>query len=84
MPLTDGGAEYTLQLVKWLLAAWKWRFAAGAIEFCPPAPSLMSISQFRDEGIDLHDQAAWMLAYTCALQLVGEAAEGRHWHPDAK
>ena len=84
MPMTDGGAEHTLELAKCLLVVWKWRFAVGAAEFCPPTPSRMNISQFLDEDTDLNDWSAWMLAYTHALQHVGEAVEGRCWHPSGK
>ena len=31
VPMTDGGAEHTLELAKCLLVAWKWRFAVGGI-----------------------------------------------------
>ena len=26
----------------------------------------------------------WLEAYTCTLQCIGEAAEGRHWKPEGK
>ena len=49
--------------------------------FCLPAPTMLNIGQFLDEELKEGDPIPWLLAYACTLQCMGEAAEGRMWHP---
>ena len=42
---------------------------------------MLNIDQFLNEAADLEDHVAWMLAYACALQHIGEATAGWRWHP---
>ena len=42
---------------------------------------MLNIGQFLDEEPEEGDHMPWLLAYVHALQHVGEAAEGRTWHP---
>ena len=77
----NGGTQGTKELAKWLLAAWQWTFATGAADFCLLSLSMLNIGQFLDDATDVQDCVAWLLAYTQALQHVGEAAEGRRWCP---
>ena len=49
--------------------------------FCLPTPTMLNIGQFLDEELKEGDHTAWLLAYTCALQCMGEALEGRTLHP---
>ena len=74
-PMMDGGVEQTKGLAKHL-AAWQWRFVVNAVDFCPPNPSMLDIGQLLDEGTDIKDSMAWMLAHAHALQCVGEATVG--------
>ena len=53
----------------------------AATNFCPPAPTMLNIGQFLDEELEEGDCMPWLLDYKHALQHVGEAAEGRMWHP---
>ena len=48
---------------------------------CPPAPSVLSIGQFitDEETVGGVGEPHWFMAYSCALQWVGEAACGRKW-----
>ena len=82
MPMTNGGAQGTQELAKWLLTIWQWTFALGVTDFCLPSLSMLNIGQFLDEAVDVKDCAAWLLAYTRALQCVGEAVEGKRWCPN--
>ena len=42
---------------------------------------MLSIGQFLDEDMKEGDCMPWLLAYTCALQHMGEATEERTWYP---
>ena len=77
----NGGAEQTKGLAKYLLVVWQWRFMVNVVDFCPPTPSMLDISQLLDGGADLKDNAAWILAYMCTLQCMGEATQGQRWPP---
>ena len=68
-------------MAKYILVAWQWMFVVKATDFCPPSPTMLNIGQFVNEAADLQDHMAWMLAYTCALQHVREAAKGQRWCP---
>ena len=79
--LTDEGAPDTRELTKHFLATWQWMTEVAAIKFCPPTPTMLNIGQFLDEELVEGDCMPWLLAYTCALQCMEEATEGRMWHP---
>ena len=53
---------------------------------CPPMPTVLNIGQFLDEDTTGHGWGVqqWVQAYTCVLQHVGEATEGRCWRPVGK
>ena len=53
----------------------------AATNFCLPTPTMLNIGQFLDEEPKEGDCTPWLLAYARALQHMGEAAEGRMWHP---
>ena len=82
----DGSDAATLGLAQWLMAVWRWAVMVSTPPTCPPMPTVLNIGQFLDEdtiGCGWGVQQ-WLEAYTCVLQCVGEAAEGRHWRPDGK
>ena len=80
-PLMDTGAAGARELTKHFLATWQWMVEVAATNFFPPTPSMLNIGQFLDEELKEGDHTPWLLAYTCALQHMGEAAEGRKWCP---
>ena len=48
---------------------------------CPPAPTILNIGQFmtEEEVAEGMGEPHWFMAYSCALQWVGEAACGWKW-----
>ena len=80
-PLTSGAEGAAKALAKPLVATWRWNIKVRGEGMCPPAPSMLNIEQF------LTDQEAeggvgepyWLVAYSCTLQRVGEAAHRRKW-----
>ena len=56
--MMNSGSEQTKGLAKCLLVAWQWRLTVNVVDFCPPNPSMLDISQLLDEGADLKDSAA--------------------------
>ena len=81
VPLTDGGTMAAKELTKHLIAAWRWMAKVSTMPLCPPTPTMLNIGQFLDGGPKEGDHTPWLLAYACALQHVGKAAERRTWHP---
>ena len=81
MPLTDGGTVATKGLAKHLISVWRWMANVSTMPLCPPAPTMLNIGQFFEGWPQEGDHTPWLLAYTCTLQCVGEATEGRTWHP---
>ena len=81
MPLTDGGTAATKELTKHLVSVWRWMAKVSTLPLCPPAPTMLNIGQFLEGCPKEEDHTPWLLAYAHALQHVGEAAEGRTWHP---
>ena len=77
-PLMNAGIPGTRELTKHFLAMWQWMVEVAATNFCLPTPSMLNIGQFLDEE---GDHMPWLLAYTCALQHMGEVTEGRMWCP---
>ena len=62
------------------MAAWRWAITISTSPICPPAPTVMNIGQFLDVDTTRHGWSTqqWLEAYTCGLQHIEEAAEGRH------
>ena len=84
--LTDGSDAATKDLVKRLIATWKWAGIVSESPICPPAPTVLNIRQFLDEDLTGcgWSQQEWLLAYAQVLQHVGEAVDGRMWRPNRK
>ena len=81
VPLMDAGAAGTRELAKCFLTMWQWTVEVATTNFCLPTPTMLNIGQFLDEEPKEGDCMPWLLAYARALQCVGEATEGRMWHP---
>ena len=69
-PLMSQAEGTAKALAKCLVAAWRWNIKVRGKGLCPPAPTMLNISQF------LHDQETeggwgephWFVAYSCALK----------------
>ena len=77
----SGVEGVALSLVKHLLVAWQWNIKVHGEDNCPPALTILNIGQFMTDkemagGVG---QPHWIVAYSCALQWVGEAACGQKW-----
>ena len=70
-----------LSLAKHLVAAWRWNIKVRCNDDCPPAPSVLNIGQFitDEEAAVGMGKPHWFMAYSHALQQVGEVACGRKW-----
>ena len=70
-----------LSLAKHLLPMWRWSMKAHGEDACPPAPTVLNIGQFmtEEETAGGMGEPYWFVAYSCALQWVGEAAHGWKW-----
>ena len=80
-PLTSGAEGAALSLAKRLVAAWQWNIKVCGEDDWPPAPSVLNIGQFiTDEEVARGmGKPHWFVAYSHALQRVGEVACGRKW-----
>ena len=80
-PLTSGAEGAALSLSKHLVAAWRWNIKVCSEDDCPPALSILNIGQFimDEEATGGVGEPHWFMAYSCALQQVGEAAHERKW-----
>ena len=78
-PLMVGAKDVALSLAKCLLAIWWWSIKVQGWDICPPTPTALNIGQFmtREEVLENVDDSLWFVAYSCALQRVGEAACSR-------
>ena len=81
-PLTSGVEGATLSLAKHLLVMLRWSMKCGE-DACPTPnpPTILNIGQFMTEeemagGVG---EPHWFVAYSCALQQVGEAVHGQKW-----
>ena len=81
MPLTDGGTAAAKELTKHLISAWRWMAKVSTMPLCPPTPTMLNVGQFLEACLREGDCTPWLLAYTHALQHMGEAVEGRTWCP---
>ena len=79
--LTSGAKGTAKALPKCLVAIWRWNIKVwGGV--CPPAPMVLNISQFltNQEMEGGFGELHWFVAYSHALQRVGEAVEGSGMH----
>ena len=80
-PLTSGAEGVALSLAKHLLTVWQWNIKVCREDQCPPAPSILNIGQFiiDEEVAGGVGEPHWFVAYSRALQWVGQATCGRKW-----
>ena len=80
-PLMVGAKGMALLLAKCLLAIWWWSIKVQGWDICPPTLTALNIGQFmtQEEVWGNVDNSLWFMAYSCALQRVGEAAHGQQW-----
>ena len=80
-PLTSGVEGADLTLAKHLITAWWCSRRAQGEDVYPPAPTALNLGQFitNEEAAQGVGELLWFLAYSHALQHVGEAAHGRKW-----
>ena len=81
IPLMLGAEGVALSLAKHLLTVWRWSIKVHGEDTCPPAPSVLNIRQFmtKEEMAGGVGEPHWFVAYSCALQWVGEVAQGWKW-----
>ena len=80
-PLTSGIEGVALSLAKHLLTALQWNIKVCREDDCPPAPTVLNIGQFITDEVMAGGvgEPQWFMAYSHALQWVGEVAHGRKW-----
>ena len=80
-PLTSGVEGASLSLAKRLLTVWQWNIKVHGEDNCPPALTVLNIGQFMtdEETAGGVGEPHWFVAYSHALQQVGEAACRRKW-----
>ena len=81
IPLTAGAESAALSLAKHLLVVWRWSIKLLGEDICPPTPTALNIRQFmtKEEVAEGVGEPHWFVAYSHALQQVGEAAHGWKW-----
>ena len=81
MPLIVGADGMSLLLAKRLLTIWRWSIKVQGQDVCPLTPTALNIMQFMtwEEVLENVDDPLWFMAYSHALQRVGEAAYGGQW-----
>ena len=81
IPLMVGTEGAALSLAKCLLAVWRWSVKVLGWDICLPTPTALNIGQFmtKEEVLEGVDEPLWFVAYSHALQWVGEVACGRKW-----
>ena len=75
------GAEgVALSLAKHL-TIWQWSIKVQGWDVCPPTLTALNTGQFMtwEEVLENVDDSLWFVAYSCALQRVGEAAHSQQW-----
>ena len=82
--MTDGSNMAAKELPNCLVAMWKWMAKVSTMPLCPPAPTVLNIGQFLDVSPKEGDCTPWLLAYAHMLQPMGEATDGRTWHPSGE
>ena len=80
-PLTSGAEGTAKALAKCLVAMWRWNVKVWGEGVCPPAPTVLNISQFLtdQETEGGFGEPDWFVAYLCTLQRVSKAAHRRKW-----
>ena len=81
IPLMSGAEGAALSLAKCLLMAWRWSSKVHREDACPPAQTILNISQFmtEEEVTEGVGEPHWLMAYSRTLQWVGKAACGWKW-----
>ena len=81
IPLMVGTEGAALSLAKHLLMVWQWSITVQGWDICPPALTALNIGQFmtREEVLEGVDKPLWFVAYSHALQRVGEAVHRWKW-----
>ena len=81
IPLTVGTQGVALSLAKHLLTIWQWSIKVQGQDICLPTLTALNIGQFmtQEEVLENVDNSLWFVAYSHALQRVGEAAHGQQW-----
>ena len=79
--LTVGTEGAALSLAKHLLVVWRWSIKVLAQDICLPTPTALNIGQFmtKEEVAEGMGEPHWFVAYSHALQRVGEAACRQKW-----
>ena len=80
-PLTSRAEGVVLSLAKHLVMAWWWNIKVHREDDCPPALTILNIRQFitDEEMVGGVGEPHQFVAYSRALQRVGEAAHRRKW-----
>ena len=80
-PLTSGAEGTALTLAKCLIVIWRWSQLVKGTDTCPPAPAIFNVGQFMTEKevMEKVGELHWYIAYSCALQRVGEAVTSKKW-----
>ena len=86
IPLTSGVEGAALSLAKGLLVVWRWSIKVPGEDACPPTPTILNLGQFmtKEEVAEGVGEPHWFMAYSHALQQVGEAAHGQKWEWPAR
>ena len=86
IPLTSGAEGAALSLAKHLLTAWRWSIKVRGEDVCPPIPTALNIRQLmtKEEVAEGMGEPHWFVAYSRALQQVGEAARRQKWEWPAR
>ena len=81
IPLTVGTEGTALSLAKHLLMVWRWSAKVLGWDICPPALTTLNFGQFmtREEVSEGVDEPLWFVAYSHALQQVGEEVCRQKW-----
>ena len=79
--LTVGTGGAALSLAKHLLTIWQWSIKVQGWDVCLPTLTVFNIGQFMiwEEVLENVDDSLWFVAYSHALQRVGEAACSQRW-----
>ena len=85
-PLTVGAEGAALSLAKHLLTVWRWSIKVLGEDVCPPSLTALNIGQFmtREEVLEGVGEPHWFVAYSRALQQVGEATCKWKWEWPAR